>query len=143
MVSSNNNYLGGKINFMKKLSFLLLISIPILFMSSCGSSDSSADVHASPESVVQAVFDAANSDDLSILSTLCDPEGESDKDVERICEAAENFHDEFVAFFKEGELNGDASVEDDKASVPVKFNNGDSDDIKCINRDGKWYLLGM
>ncbi len=97
----NINYLEGKTNIMKKLTFLLLISTSMLLMSSCGSSAGSTDVHASPESVVQAIFDAANSDDLSILSTLCDPEGESDKDVEKICGAAENLHDKFVDFFKD------------------------------------------
>ncbi len=128
---------------MKKLVYVLLMAAPILLMSSCGSSTSSSDPHASPESVVQAVFDAANSDDLSGLSTLCDPEGENDGDVQQICEAAENMHDQFVAYFKDGEITGEAEIEGDNGKIPVKFNNGDEDHMKCIQRDGKWYLYGM
>jgi tetratricopeptide (TPR) repeat protein len=103
----------------------------------------------SPESVVQAVFDAATSGDFASLQALCDPLGENDGDTQMICDLAtdEANRDEFVQYFAAGKINGDAmtSPDGEKAEVPFLFGpDGTSDEtMELINRDGQWYLFGF
>jgi len=110
-------------------------------------SASPAAASTSPESVVQAIFDAAQSGDLSSLKGLCDPLGENDGDTQAICDLATDAanRDEFVQYFFTGKVNGSAQIgpAGDKATVPFLFGpDGDSEGtMTLVNRDGQWYLF--
>jgi tetratricopeptide (TPR) repeat protein len=103
----------------------------------------------SPESVVQAIFDAAKSGDFASLKNLCDPLGENDGDTQGICDLAtdDTNREEFVQYFATGRISGDAQIspEGDKAEVPFLFGpDGDREEtMGLINRDGQWYLFGF
>jgi Tfp pilus assembly protein PilF len=98
-----------------------------------------------PASVLQAVFDAAASGDFGPLSGLCDPMGENDGDTAAICEitSAHPDKDSFVEFFALGRINGQVSINGDRAELPFLFGpNGDQEEtMTLILRDGQWYLF--
>lgn len=102
-----------------------------------------------PESVVQAIFDAANSGDFASLKDLCDPLGENDGDTQMICDLAtdETNQEEFVQYFAAGKISGDTQISPDGAQTAVPFlfgPDGDSEEtMVLINRDGQWYLFGF
>ncbi len=104
---------------------------------------------ASPESVLQTVFNAAQSGDFASLKDLCDPLGENDKSAQDICDLAvdEINRESFVEFFAKGKITGNASISPDggEAEVPFLFGpTGDREEtMKLINRDGQWYLYGF
>jgi len=103
----------------------------------------------SPERVVQIIFDAAKSGDLSALQDLCDPLGENDGDTQMICDLAtdDTNRDEFVQYFSTGEIRGDAIISPDggRAEVPFLFGpDGNSEEtMELIYRNGQWYLLSF
>ncbi len=98
-----------------------------------------------PAKVVQAVFDAAQTQSFTALAGLCDPQGENDKDTATICAmtAGHADKDSFVTYFAKGKINGEVTVSGDQAQVPFLFGpNGDQQEtMSLIQRDGKWYLL--
>jgi tetratricopeptide (TPR) repeat protein len=102
-----------------------------------------------PESVVQTLFDAAKSGDFAALAALCDPLGENDSDTQMICDLATDDanREMFVEYFATGTIAGDAQVspQGDRAIVSFLYGpNGDREaEMKLINRDGTWYLLGF
>ena len=112
-------------------------------------SASPAAASTPPESVVQAIFDAAKSGDFSGLKDLCDPLGENDGDTQAICGLATDAanRDEFVQYFSTGKVNGSAQISPagDKAQVPFLLGpDGDSEGtMTLVNRDGQWYLFGF
>lgn len=103
----------------------------------------------SPESVVQAVFDAAISGDFGSLKEICDPLGENDGDTQMICDLAadDTNREEFVQYFATGKINGEVKISPDgsEAEVPFLFGpDGDREEtMVLINRDGRWYLFGF
>jgi|GEM_PF-5769366 len=102
-----------------------------------------------PAKVVQVVFDAAKSEDFESLKELCDPTGENDEDTQRICKLSTEDKDkgEFVESFAEGKVTGDAVISEDgtEATVPVAFgpSGENAEEVKLVNRDGKWYLFSF
>ena len=103
----------------------------------------------SPESVVQTIFDAANSGEFASLKGLCDPLGENDEDTQMICDVAadDTNREEFVQYFATGKLSGEAIISPDgtEAQVPFLFgpDANSEETMKLINRDGQWYLLSF
>lgn len=98
-----------------------------------------------PVKVVQAVFDAAQTQNFAALSALCDPQGGNDKDTATICAMTAGHTDKesFVTYFAKGKINGEVAISGDRAQVPFLFGpNGDQQEtMSLIQRDGKWYLL--
>lgn len=108
-----------------------------------------ATAATSPESVVQTIFDAAQSGNLALLQGLCDPQGENDNDTQTICNWAtdETDRQEFFNYFAAAKINGEAVISPDgtQAQVPFLFGpNGDNEEtMELINRDGRWYLYSF
>ena len=111
---------------------------------------------AVPESVVKAVFRAADTRDLEVLPRLCDPEGQNDGDTRSLCQLAtsndQNSIDEFVRVFRPGRITGATTYvrEEDTefALVPFRFNhpgkkNRDRETMKLVKREGAWYLYSF
>ncbi len=128
---------------MKKLLFLFLMLSFAAF--SCNSKSGGSVDQSNPESVVNAIFEAAKTSDYGILNGLCDPEG--DRDVTMICEMKKGHEKEqrFIEAFKTGKIDGKARIEGDKAEVDILFGPDNSEDetIKLIKKEGKWYLKSM
>jgi hypothetical protein len=100
--------------------------------------------HSDPVKVLQAVFDVAKGADAAVLGELCDPLGKNDGDTRRICDLSSGFesNDEFVLYFRNARINGEAVVDGTLASVPFLFGpDGDREEsMELVQRDGKWYL---
>jgi hypothetical protein len=102
---------------------------------------------SNPAAVVQAIFTAAQTQDFSLLPSLCDPLGENDDDTALICAITADHPDaaDFVQVFANGKLNGEAVINGDTAEVPFLFGpQGDAEEImSLVLRDGNWYLSGF
>lgn len=80
-----------------------------------------------------------------MLKNLCDPLAENDGDTRDICNLTEKRQKEFIEYFKDGKLNGSATIDGDKAKVPFLFGPGASKDeeMNLVKREGKWYLYSF
>ena len=138
-----------------------ILPVLILFLTlSCGSNaDVKPDIDkilSDPKLVVEELFRAANTDDYSLMSQLCDPNGEGDGDTKSLCEMAEGSAEhkaEYVGYFKMGKVTGDTEYSESadgtkRAAVPFWFNHpgGESrsnETMNLLQRDGKWYLYSF
>lgn len=103
------------------------------------------DIHDDPLKVVQAIFDAAISKDLSQLSGLCDPTGSGDSDTKSICKVImqpQQAQEEFIKYFRNGKTVGDAILSENSAKVKIKFgpDGAKDEEMNLVKVDGKWYL---
>ena len=115
-----------------------------LAFSELGGSTGEAVDFTDPAGVLQAVFTAAQTEDFSVLSGLCDPQGESDEDTTFICAITADHPDKdsFVEYFAQAQIAGDAVIDGDRAEIPFLFGpDGDqAETMGLVQRDGKWYL---
>ena len=120
-----------------------------------------------PESVVNAIFYAAQTKDYSILQCLCDPFGKGDGDTKRLCslskiaeqiknyggnEKIKKMLSEFSRVFEAGSISGQITFSEYEggklANVPIIINhprgNKRSDEtLTLVQRYGNWYLFGF
>ncbi len=127
---------------MKKL-FILGMSASLLLASCGGGSKSGGDPQATPEAVVNTIFDAAKNKDYSKLSTLC--ADDADGDSKSICNLPEERKESFVEYFSKGKVNGSAQIEGDNAKVNILFGpDGTKEEtMNLTKKDGKWYLVSF
>ena len=137
---------------MKK--FLLIIMVLISGNSiALAQGNTSYDIDfTSPESVVNAIFYAAQTEDFTILQYLCPPIADySDGDVKDLCSLSEMDNDQemvdgFVAAFKDGYINGPVTYRDYQgyqlAEVPFVFGPRD-EKMSLVKLNGNWYLSGF
>jgi hypothetical protein len=117
-----------------------------------------------PQSVVNAIFYAAQTRDFGVLRCLCDPYGKADGDTKGLCsisqiaeqiedyggsENTKKILDGFVAMFESGRISGQVTYEDYEgtqfAKVSFLFNhpggeNRRDETMKLVKRHGNWYL---
>ena len=109
-----------------------------------------------PNSVVTALFHAAQTNDFIILKDLCDPLDYGNGETKSICalglsDVSENriSHEEFIKLFIKGQISGTITYEKTNgfhiASVPIQLdpNSKSEDHIKLVERKGKWYLYSL
>ncbi|MBN1944632.1 MAG: hypothetical protein JW797_03105, partial [Bradymonadales bacterium] len=101
----------------------------------------------SPIPIVQAIFDAAQSEDFTPLAGLCDPADEGDGDTRAICQLAYDTRGapDFIEYFQKGSVSGEAVIQGDQASVPILFgpDGTRSETMQLIRREGLWYLFSF
>jgi len=90
------------------------------------SSESQMDL-STPERTLEAVFEAARTEDFASLAGLCDPLGEF-----------KPFRESFVEYFSKGKINGEALISPDGTTADVPFL---EETMRLVNRNGNWYLL--
>jgi hypothetical protein len=99
-----------------------------------------------PKSVVQLIFDAAKSGNLSELSDLCSPT--CDGDTKGICSiSSQTFYakKEFIEYFKFGKIISEPIIIDDRASIKFKFgpDGTKEEEMNLIKINDKWYLYSF
>jgi hypothetical protein len=97
--------------------------------------------------VVSSIFYAAQTGESKHLASLCDPEGQGNEQVLRIC-AETRDGDDWPAFekqFAKGKLIGEARVSGDRALVNFVFGpeGTEPETMELILRNGHWYLLAF
>ncbi len=150
---------------MKKLIIILTVLASISFGVNAQSKKAFKVNFTDPQSVVNAIFYAAQSNDFAIMQCLTDPFGEQDGDVRylsSISQAAKETKssdtnnnktvDEFVSMFKTGKINGKVTYKTQSgveyANVPFWFNHprGESrsnETMVLVKRYGNWYLYSF
>ncbi len=118
------------------LTFLLLINVV------------NSQIQSDPKLVVLELFKAAQTEDYSKLTGLCDPQGECDGDVKQICNLqnqSETTQVHFEEQFKKGRIIGKTEIVENFAKVKIKFGkNGKKDEtVVLVKRGELWYLFGM
>ena len=104
-----------------------------------------------PESVVNAILYAAQTENFGILQCLCDPYGQGDGDTKRLCdysysEETKNPLDKFFEMIEQGAneaaidslLNGQVTYEKHKES---EYANVPLFDVQLVKRHGNRYLF--
>lgn len=137
------------------LLFLLLVSIFFNCSSSRKQTGVTVNPNASPEQVMQTIFDAAKNKDFKLLKFLLPPEGmgNCDGDCKALCNPgnesmkqglAHNYitTDEFIKFFSNAKIIGKAEVMEYTARVKFTFGeNNELDEVMNLQKiEGKWYL---
>lgn len=120
-----------------------------MFLASCGGNSGSLD-QTKPESIMNAIFEAANSGNYDALGNLCDPKGENDKDTKMICKlgkgkADDELKSDFKKYFAKGKVTGTPKIEGDKCKLDFTFGRDGTkkETMNFIKRDGKWYLYSF
>jgi len=123
---------------------ITLLAISLLIASGCGGTSGVID-QSTPEKAVESIFSAAQAEKFDGLKNLCHPEVDNDNDTDGICKLVEANHDEFINYFAQGEVAGDAEIDGDKAKVPFLFgpDGEDEETMNLIKKDGVWYLAGF
>lgn len=105
-----------------------------------------------PESVPKALFQAARTRNLDLLTGLCDPKGENDGDTRKLCRLDTEKTDDFIRAFRPGRITGPTTYaregDTEFALVPFRFNhpgkkNRDRETMKLVKREGAWYLYSF
>ncbi len=123
---------------------------------SAPSSSAAAVDQSKPEAVVQAIFDAARTEEFKPLGTLCDPLQQNDGDTDCICAMSPRYKahqcsqnsmnrvsvEEYVQYFLKGAVKGEARIDGDAAEVDFLFGaeGRNQETMTLVRRDGKWYL---
>ena len=154
--------------FVMNRLFLLIIPIFLTALNVSGQNKHAFDLdYKNPNSVVSAIFYAANTQDFAILQYLCDPLGRGDGDTKYLCgiatlaiqarrgdendEAAKKIA-EFITVFKAGEINGEVTYQEsngiESAKVPFLFDHknrkgGRQETMNLVKRYGNWYLTSF
>lgn len=118
-----------------------------------------AQNHPTPEKVMKAIFKAAQKEKPKFLKNLCPPDKSNDGDTDCLCalEPSYNPHacdedsnnrlpfEEFVKYFKDGQLNGSVEINGNKAAVSFLFgpNARRKETMNMILIDGSWYLASF
>jgi hypothetical protein len=107
--------------------------------------DSRTSFQGDPRLIVQEIFEGAKSGDFSRFSSLCDPKGEGDKETERICAIdllPDEAKEQFMLYFKAGEIVGEPIIVGDEAKVNFSFGPDGSqrETMELVKRGNKWYL---
>lgn len=100
-----------------------------------------------PVQVVEAIFEAARTQDPAILPDLCPPDDANDGDTESICNVKRDgeLWDRFVEWFAKGEVTGAAAIARDRATVPFRFGPDGmrEEEMRLQLIDGRWYLASF
>lgn len=101
-----------------------------------------------PASVINYIFESAKNRDFSNFRNLCDPYGENDSDVNRICYAEMMMQKQqanLKAEFENGRIIGEPKIDGDKAEVEFAFGPSANrlEKMKMVKRNGLWYLSGF
>lgn len=110
-----------------------------------------------PENVMNAMFYAARTGDLAILSVLCDPKGEGDMDTKGICALGTPSGDKkilplFVKAFFNAKIIGKPDFgkanKAGKVEISIQFTDPKREQLMnekmtLVQRYGNWYLLSF
>lgn len=107
----------------------------------------SEDVHSSPENLVNAIFEAARTNNLEILIGLSDIN--CDAEIRAVCGMYlldGESQSLFCEYYKDGYISGETIENIDgnpnRVAVPIKFgiNASNNESVVCVKRKSKWYL---
>lgn len=94
------------------------------------------------------IFKSAKKRDFSNFRNLCDPYGENDSDVNRICYAEmmmKKQQEELITAFENGRVIGEAKITGDRAEVEFAYGASSNrlEKMGMVKRNGLWYLAGF
>lgn len=122
------------------------ISLVLLCLTACGGqtgTKSSAADQTSPKALAESIFAAARSGDFASLKGIAAADSDGDaKKVAGVADAAAKDQDSFKEYFGPGKVDGEVTIEGEKASVPIKFGPGaqKSETLMMVKTNGSWFL---
>jgi hypothetical protein len=100
-----------------------------------------------PKNIVEAIFYAAKTGDIDIMSNLCDPKVYNDEAVEKLCfiEINDRVIRKFTNDFINGKVVGEVEYEQSYAKVKVTGikNSTRVKTFTLIKRYGNWFLYSF
>ena len=122
-------------------SFTLLLTLV-----ACGgqaATKTAAVDQSSPNALAESIFAAARNGDFAALKGVASADADGDaKQVAGVADAPAERQASFQKFFGPGKVDGAATIEGDKASVPIKFgpDAAKSETLVMVKTNGVWYL---
>jgi hypothetical protein len=106
------------------------------------------DFQKDPVNLMKYIFESAKKGDFSNFRHLCDPYGENDRDVSRICNIEmlpEKMKQVFKISFENGRIIGEAKIEGDRAKIEFTYGISTNmlEEMGLVRRNGLWYLSGF
>ncbi|MES2773268.1 MAG: hypothetical protein V4722_03740 [Bacteroidota bacterium] len=124
---------------------LIYTAAALIFFASC-KGKSSGD-QTTPQGVAEIMFSSAKSGEFAALESLCNAAVDTDGDSKKVCEVAKDkeFQKSYVEYFSTGKVNGEPTVDGDKAEVKILFGaDGTKEEtLNMVKKDGKWYLASF
>jgi hypothetical protein len=126
-------------------SFLPSLTI-LLTLAACGGAAATKTVsvdQSSPKALAEGIFAAARNGDFAALKDVASADADGDaKQVAGVADAPAERQASFREYFGPGKVDGDAAIDGDKASVPIKFgpNAAKSETLVMVKANGVWYL---
>jgi len=100
-----------------------------------------------PRGVAEIIFSSAKSGEYAPLKDLCNSTLDTDGDSKKVCEVASDaeMQKTFKEYFSTGKVNGEPTIEGDKAAVKILFGpDGTKEEtLNMEKKDGKWYLTSF
>jgi hypothetical protein len=101
--------------------------------------------YKNPISIIEAIFYAARTGDVDVMTNLCDPAVQNDNATEDICfvELEDRVLKQFMKKFENGEIVGDVEYEYDFAYINVRGIDKSNKiyTFTLVNRYGNWFLF--
>jgi hypothetical protein len=118
----------------------------LMTLAACGShaaTKTAAVDQSSPKALAESIFAAARSGDFAPLKGIASADADKDaKNVAGVADAPAEQQASFQKHFAPGKVVGDATIEGDQASVPIKFGPDATRDetFAMVKANGVWYL---
>ena len=129
---------------MTSLRCLSFLPLTLVLLTGCsGDAAASKLDQTSPKGLAESIFAAARGGDLASLAGIASADADGDaKRVAGVAEAPADKQTEFRDYFGPGKVEGEVTIEGDKASVPIKFGPGAARDekLEMVKANGVWYL---
>ncbi|WP_299488621.1 hypothetical protein [Acaryochloris sp. IP29b_bin.137] len=112
--------------------------VGVLFLAAC----TDPGIQATPEGVVQKVFEVASSKNYQELKGLCAPE--ADQGIQKICDLSDATADQQARFSEEVSQGSydPAQIMGDKATISLKNKDGKADGkVFLVQKKGRWYMV--
>ena len=132
-----------KTSTMKKT--FLYLSAALLFFASCKGKSSANQ--STPQGVAEMMFNSAKTGEFATLKSLCNEAIDTDGDSKKVCEVATDteFQKSYVEYFSKGKVNGEPTIDGDKAAVKIFFGpDGTKEEtLNMVKKDDKWFLVSF
>ena len=99
-----------------------------------------------PRALAASVFAMAKSGNYAALEGIAAPSADGDcKRIAGVGKAEPDKQAEFAKYFSKGSVSGDATIDGDKATVPILFGpeGTKTETFHMVRIDGKWFLESL
>ncbi|MCG8891857.1 hypothetical protein G1K96_12495 [Tenacibaculum finnmarkense] len=101
-----------------------------------------------PKNVIEYIFESAKEENFEDFRNLCDPYGENNRNVNKICLAEilqKKEKQQLIDMFKNGRIIGDIKISGNSAIIEFAYglNSNKLEKMSLVKRNNLWYLSSL